>query len=317
MLYLHCGWMKTGTTSLRSALSGRREELAEAGIVLAQEWRVLTKELTGPQPDVAIGEFKRFLESHRDEDVLCSNEWLTSLAWKESSREAFLDLLTAAAEVMPVRCVWTLRRLDDLAVSVYLWLLLKGDPPLPLQRLAALPWVEETIIGMQRFEDAPLASTEYLEYDPEGRHNITLLAAMGLPAGLRAEIGEEMSAAPRHNTAVGHRQAAALLNAEALSARAGVAFDRGALQDAFDRGGFRFEGDSPCTLADVRTREVLHGRALRAAHQCGFDPYIRFFESSRIVAEQSPPDLSGAAVSDDDLARLVDHIRHSTPASRT
>jgi hypothetical protein len=311
MLYLHCGWMKTGTTSLRSALAEHRDALADAGMVFAQQWRSLTRDLSNSSAETAIVRFRSFLEGHSGEDVLCSNEWLTRLVWEEQSRESFEQLLAVAEEVMPVRCVWTLRRFDELIISVYLWLLRRADPPLPVQELHSFPGVEETIIGMRKLEDGVAASMEYLAYDSGGGHTRPLLCALGVPASLRQEIERKMTTSPRRNTAIGLRQAVALLNAEALSARSGAPFDRARLQMAFNVEGFRFESDAPCRLADAHTREVLHGRALKAARECEFEPYIRFFADAPIPLDQPPHDLGMEAIDDRNLACLVDHLRGS------
>lgn len=313
MLYLHCGWIKTGTTSLQAALAGHRAPLREAGVVYAQEWRVLTKALSGPRAETAIGEFRRFLEGHAGEDVLCSNECFTHLLWSEASREAFRALLVAAGEVMPVRSVWTLRRFDDLVASAFLWTLMEGDLEFSLEQSAAFPWVEETIGGMRELEDAFLGGVEYLRYDSGGRHNSEVLSSVGLSTELVEEIERELASAPRHNTAIGHKQAAALLDSAAVSARAGIALDRHVLRDAFRRGGFQFDEDRPCSPLDARTREVLHGRALKAAYETGLQPYVRFFEGSEIAEDRSPGDMGVASLGGEDLKRLVEHFHRRGP----
>lgn len=39
MLYLHCGWPRTGTTSLQAALFEHKDELAAGGTVYPDRWR--------------------------------------------------------------------------------------------------------------------------------------------------------------------------------------------------------------------------------------------------------------------------------------
>lgn len=311
MLYLHCGWMKTGTTSLRGALARQQALLEDAGLVYAQQWRTLTKSLKEPEPDVAIDEFRLFLESHRGEDVLCSNEVLTWAIWDDGAREAFCRLLSAAETVMPVSCIWTLRRADEAADSMYRWLLLRREMPSPADFATnASDRLARSFSGLRKLEQGSTVTFVYVKYDRRGAHNGRLLRSFGLTEETAAAVERELEGAPRLNSGLSHKQLVALCDPAALSAKAGVRLDRPVLRDAFEREAFRFEDDRPGAVFDDRAREGLHRRALAAAAASGLDAYSGFFEDTEIGKIAPNADLSLSALTDDDLSRLVEHLQH-------
>lgn len=277
-------------------------------MVYAEQWRPVAQSLPGPRAEAVIDECTRFLDEHADEDVLCSNELFTSLLWTEERREAFVALLAAAGEIMPVTCIWTLRRVDDLVVSYYLWTLSRRDPSLPVRQLTEFPRVEASITGSRALECAGVGRSVYVKYEAGGGHNAELLEACGLPAELVVAIEGEL-AGTRHNAAPSHKQAVALLNPEALSARSGVSLDRPELREAFARGGFQFENDGPCALVDETVRRVLRERAMTAARDCGFAPYIRLFGDAEFADSPQPVNMSADDLDDEDLAQLLNHLQ--------
>jgi hypothetical protein len=140
MLRLHCGWPRTSTTSLQNALFGCRGELVDAGLLYPEKWIAGGAshhglfELLGasPKPEGGLDDFKHFLSDHAERDIVFSVEGITYLLSSTEKLEAVLRLLAAAGEVMPVECVWTLRRLDETLVSFYLLRLALGfDLPPP------------------------------------------------------------------------------------------------------------------------------------------------------------------------------------------
>ena len=129
MLLLHCGWPRTSTTSLQTALYEHRELLARDGIVYPDKWRsstglthhglaeVLTAALGS---DVAFDEVEQFLGEHSHQDILFSAEILTQVVAHSPKRQALLRLMGIVRRVMPVKLIWTLRRTDDFVNSLFL-----------------------------------------------------------------------------------------------------------------------------------------------------------------------------------------------------
>lgn len=314
MLYLHCGWPKTGTTSLQSCLFEQQDRLAAVGLVYPRKWKsalgpthhgirdMLEESLANEH---AFDDFIVFLEAEDDRDVLISAEVLTTWLALDERRKAFVGFLNAVQQVTPVRCIWTLRRHDDQMKSSYLlWLKNTGGVHSVPRDRAGGAGLDERFAGMKHVEEAVAGEVVYLKYDPEGGHNQEILRAFGLDQQAAAAIGQELVRAPRLNTGVTYKQGVALLNAEALSARAGAELDRVALRDAFAHNGFEFEGDRPCDLVDLAAQRKMHEKALAAARRQGFAAYLEFFGEDEI---NGPSLKSGdtEAIGDADLKRLV------------
>lgn len=306
MLYLHCGWGKTGTTTLRAVLARHREDLAKEGIVLAQEWRSLTTSLA-ERPAEAIAEFTRFLATHREGDVLCANEGFMSGLWEEESKESFFALLAAAEETMPVRCVWTLRRYDELLSSFYTWRLPMGvqvrrlDDPGRESRLAA-----NLFEGLCELDRMAPGRNVYVKYESGGRHNAELLRRFGIGEELVGALDRELAREPRRNVAPTQKTAAALLNAEALAARYALPLREEDLREAF-RAGFRFDGDRRFVPFAPEAREKVHEEILALARDKGFEPYVRFFEEARVDPTPETP-VGPDVLDEDDVRRLASQV---------
>ena len=195
MIYLHCGLPKTGTCSLQAALVEHQDELAEGGILYPEKWR---REVDGSHNDLdgvlsasrqsqaPIAEFKRFLRLHADRDVLLSSESLFLWTTTDEGRDLLLRLLMVAEEVAPVRCIWTLRRLDEVACSWYRQIMLAGIKTAPAARF--LGGLKPSPAGLQHIEEA-IGEVKYVKYDVAGYHNAELLrdAAGRDRAGVRAD----------------------------------------------------------------------------------------------------------------------------------
>ena len=330
MLYLHCGWPRTATTSLQTALYELRDRLMDSGLLYPDEWRSRTDFTHHGLPallrasrdsEYALDDFKRFLEAHADGDVVLSSEGLTTWLGSEWQQEALVNLLSVAREVMPTRCFWTLRRHDQFLTS---WALLKlkmrtediapdRGPPRPpgADRLAC------KFAGMRRVEQALDGDVVYVKYDPSGEHNLELLRAFGLSGDLLVEIREALESGPRRHPSLSLKEAVVLLNVEALSARAGTAFDRATLKGVFMRSGFRrgefrFTDDRRCDLIDSNLRQAMHEQALEAARRQGVTSYVEFFADAEI--EQSVTvDLDPGIITDEDLERLVAELSAGEP----
>jgi hypothetical protein len=323
MLYLHCGWPRTGTSSLQAALFERRDELATGRIVYPERWLesarnpvhsglygVLRDSLDSPG---ALTDFERFLAAERDRDVLLSAEGLCNWLLTERKREALLGLLARAQAVMPLHCVWVLRRFDEAWSSLYLLGLRIGlDVPPPAAYLEGPPHPGDSFgaadpdalfAGMAAVEQA-VAAVEYLRYDARGSHSLELLRAAGAPAALVAEVAATLASRPRANVSLSHKQAAALLEVDALAARAGVGLDPAAIRAAIERGELRFRGDRRCELLDGATRRALHERALAAASRHGISAYPAFYERQEI-RDPAGHGVGPEALGEADLARLL------------
>lgn len=317
MLYLHCGWPRTSTSSLQAVLFEHTDRLADAGVVYPDRWRVrgnpthhgMAELLKASQEsESALDDFKRFLAGHAGEDVLLSAEVLTYWLRSSEKLEALQRLLAAAQEVMPTRCVWTLRRIDDFIGSMYLRQVTLRPPahlPPPTEFFENVGRPDRLFEGVCGVGEV-VGEVAYVKYEAGGAHNGALLRAFDLPEPLQTEIRERLEQGPRLNAGLSHKGAVAMLNLDVLSARAGVDLDRAALRAAFFRGDFRFEGDRPCELVGVGVKRALHERGLAAARQAGLTPYIEFFEADEIRGS-APVVLGPEILTDEDLRRLVAH----------
>lgn len=322
MLYLHCGWPRTSTTSLQAALYEHRDLLAAGGFAYPDQWSRRTSfhlahhglyELIdgSPESKARHGEFEEFLDTHADRDVLFSAEAITH--WLESSEreEAFLELLAMAQDVTPTKCVWTLRRFDELLESLYLLRLRRRvDVISPDDFFDQLRFQGYLFGAMRAVEDVLGAdNVTYVKYEAAGHHNDVLLQAFGVPEQARKTISEQLRGVPRLHVSLNHKEASAFACGEDLSARAGVGLDGGRLRAAFKDDGFKFEQDRPCELLEENVKTDLHEWALTASREDGITSYSEFFRSAEIDAPTSAG-LTAEAITDSDLESLLAHLRN-------
>lgn len=312
MLYLHCGWPRTSTTTLQVALFDHREQLAAAGALFPERW--LAKAMpthngladvlkAARQSDDPFDEFKSYLNDHAERDVLISAEFITTWILPIKQQDTLLGFLAAAREVVPTRCIWTMRRIDGAIRSLYLRRLALGyELPTPAEHSNRIRDLGGLFGGMQRMDDAMDGEVAYVKYDSRGSHYPELLDAFGISGEVRTSILAQLTAT-RLNVSVGHKQAVALLGVDALSARAGVELDRTLMGEAFHRGEFSFAEDWRCELVDGGVRRALHERALTDADRQGFTPYSQFFGEDEI--QSSTVDLGLDALTDEDVERLA------------
>jgi len=324
MLYLHCGWPRTSTSSLQAALGEHRNHLASVGIVYPEKWMTATGlgmthrglvELlkASAESDGAFDDFKGYLSEHRDQDVLFSAEILTEWLLAEDKQDALLALLSAAREVMPVKCVWALRRIDDATSSLYLRPQAVGaEVPRLAEQLESVYRLDYLFGGMRRIGDVLEDDVVYVKYDPDGGHNEQLLRAFDMPEQTVSAIVAKLEGSPRLNAQLSHKQVVALVHVDALSARAGVDLDSAVLRKAFYGGKFIFEQDWPCELVAEEVTTDLQERALAAANRQGFAPYSEFFGQIEINGS-SPTVLEPDAITDRDLRQLMDHLDAVVP----
>jgi hypothetical protein len=312
MIYLHCGWPKTGTTSLQAALVKREDRLGGMGVHYPREWRVragahrFVAVLTALQePGGSAEELERFVAGHASKDILFSSENLS--VWALGGKiETFLRFLAVLREAAPIRCIWTLRRADEMLHSVFRQMtFVKGKAP-EGPFLGELE-LGDLFAGMRMVEEA-VDEVRYVKYDSAGAHNAELLAAFDLPADVAAPIERELRSGARLNPSASEKAMAAVLNPDRLSARAGVALEPDGMRDAFRRG-FRFDRDRACVLAGYDERREKHERVLARARTWEFAPYLRFFEHEE-VGDRSPASaLDPETITDEDLNGLVARVR--------
>jgi len=222
MLFLHCGWPKTGTTSLQNALYMRRQELREVGFINAPQWRVLPDRLNGPEPGAAIDEFMQFAADNAESDVLISCETFMLMLLTEKRQDLFIQLVEAVQEVVPVVCVWTLRRWDEMVRSYYLWQLMTGFEPPPFDDYLKPMGIRGMFPGLRRFDEHMGGASVYCKFELGGSHNEQLLRIFRVPDEISADIRREWRCAPRLNVPPSHKQVAALLNVEWLSRKRAI-----------------------------------------------------------------------------------------------
>lgn len=318
MLYLHCGWPRTGTTSLQSALVKHEELLAAVGILFPDRWRARRNsshnglyEMVAPSSDSEgpLKDFERFLADQNGRDVLLSAEAITAWLQTDDTRKSFLRLLATAQDQMPTTCAWTLRRVDALFESMYLFRLERGlDTASPTHFFSDLRRQGFPFNGMHRVEEALNSDVVYVKYEPTGTHNNELLHAFAIPDEIVMAIENELNEGPHRNRRLSQKEAVAFGNLPALSARAGVNLSAHQLRAAFMGDRFRFEDDWPCKVMEEDMRKSVHEWALTAAREHGISSYLEFFEDVDLGAS-GPVGMDAELISEDDLRRLVDHLR--------
>jgi hypothetical protein len=315
MLYVHCGWPRTGTSSFQAVLSEQRDRLAEDDIVYPDRWQPRNSdahygiaELLEPsavEGSAAIEGFLGYLRSNAGRKVLISNEALSN--WLPAERrKPLIELLLAAREVTHVTCLWTLRRLDRWAASMYLHRIETGRPvPPPAEYfLECASVLADVVEGLREVSDALDGGTIYCRYDDAGAHHGEILRAVGVADPVRAEIEAGLRDGPRRNRGLSQKAAVALLHPDAVSARADVELSTARLREVFRRGDFKFAGDAPCELVETGVSRAVNAEVLKAARRVGFEPYVEFFGTEE-VEPSSPLSLEPDVLTGEDLSRLA------------
>lgn len=251
-------------------------------------------------------ELVRFLSSRgSDRELLMSAEALSYCLYPEKSQKALLRCLEALRSACEVRCVWTLRRIDDLTASLYLLQLSRGARlPSPEDYFDLAQELDLRFAGMRRVAATVGDEAAYVRYAEDGSHLAELLPALGVPEPLRSELSAELAAASRLNSALTQKQAIALLHLDDLAERAAAPLDLEALREAIYRGRLRLDGDRRCELVGSAVRRGLHERALAAAERQGFDAYLDFYAEEEVEAT-APVPLGAELIAAADLERIV------------
>lgn len=317
MLFAHCGMQRTGTSSLQAVLARQREALAAAGVDYPLRWRVRDShahyglvELLKPSPDreAALADLRAYLSSVEAGTVLLSSEGLAS--WLSEDRlPALLNFLRAAQAEVPVTCIWTLRSADEFLASMYLHQIMFGyRVPAPSEYfLENMHRLAGGMARMRQLEQALCTDFIYVKYEEDGSHNTEILTHVGLPADVRETLLGELRLGPRLNPSLSRKSAAAMLHIDAISTRAGMEVTRANLKQLAYVNAFRFQEDGPCVLVENAVRRHVHEVALSAAYECGFAPYIEFFERHEIEAA-SPTSTEPSVLTDEDIEQLMSHL---------
>lgn len=316
MMYLHCGWPRTSTSTLQAALLNRVDELAAAGIIYPKRWMAkagpthhgLSDLLKASQRSpAALSELTDFLVDHAEGDVLLSAESITLWLLSKEKQDALLALFAAAREVMPTRCIWTLRRFDEVMISLYLRQLGAGTQRgSPAEVLGGIQEPNLLFASMRRIADT-VGDAVHVKYELAGTHNHALLNAFDLPAEVSVLIQDQLESGPRRNASLSHKQVVTLLNLDALSARTGFELDGTVLRKAFRAGELEFEGDRRCEPVDVHVKRQIHERALTAARAQSFAPYVDFFADTEVSGGESVS-LGPEVITDEDAERLMSFL---------
>jgi hypothetical protein len=318
MLYLHCGWPKTGTTSLQGALARHQERLVDAGVIYPARWQraagrndfshngLLSTLKPFQVSEDGLDKFKGFLGACAGRNVLLSSESLFLLLLCEGLQESLFALLTAAQEVMPVTCIWTLRRFDEVLRSFYLQLALRGEQLANPSEFIATFLTTNIFPGMRRVEDVlGQDGVTYVKYNSSGQHNADLLDALGLQSEACNVVCQDLRTTIRRNRSRSHKEVVAAIHIDLLSERSGLTLERRELLQAFDRGDFKFTGDAPCVIGEQGVRAAVHEKMLRSACDNGIEPYVLFFAGDEIATSPPSVSLEPEVLTDDDLSELA------------
>jgi hypothetical protein len=310
MLYLHCGLAKTGTTTLQAALARRRSSLAAAGIIYPERWTANGDAhrlfLSDRAPETVIEDFTAFLATQADKHVVISNETFTVRLLKGEFRQVLVELISEARRIVPVRLIWSLRRLDDVIHSACLHRLILGLKSSLQDSMQGFD-VSSLFAGMAEMSQAA-DEVFYVRYEPTGEYELKMLNAMGMPSAVTRMVSEDLEAATRLNVGLTHKKTMVLLNLEQVSARCGTQLDGEQVRNAFRFSDFQFTHDRRCDLFSGEIRQGLHQQALDQARKFGISAYEDFFEDADVERPLSPTRGDADSLSDHDLRHLVAHL---------
>jgi hypothetical protein len=317
MLYLHCGWPRTATSSFQRALAANAEELAQAGLTYPAEWRhgdrlgeahhgladLLTRE---GEP---IGPIDRFQDDLRswEGDVLLSSEAISNwvVPWLAP---ALTRLLDSIREVSGVTTLWALRRMDGLLISMYLHQVLLGEQSSPSEwfdNRFETGWIEAFVRGHAAVVSLDEVGSAHVKYTDDGAHCGELLEAAGVPLALRRRIVRDIDTGPRTGERLTRKGVVTLTHLDQLSGRAGVELDRKRVTRAFYLGEVSFAEDAAFEAIDRQTAARVHEIALGVARAHGFGAYVDFFGDEEVEGTSSPSTIDLDLLTDDDLQRVV------------
>jgi hypothetical protein len=315
VIYLHCGWPKTGTTTLQAAVMRHRDRLGAAGILYPNAWRenestahvgLIRALRSGGKSSDGIDQFKRELTHHGNGDVLLSCEGVSNWVWGQDRYEALSSFLEVVQEVAPVTCIWTLRRFDEMVHSGCVHKLRMGFLSRSPREAMKASRPERMLPSICNLNDVVHGRALYLKYDTAGTHHTEMLRSLGLPQEASETLEFELASSSRFNRSPTRKELLVITHLKEVSAKTGVALNYQALSDAFHDDNFSFSEDGPCELAGPEARRDLHERALKTARDCGFAAYLRFFAHERLDDYPPPTVLDPTDLADEDLRRLTE-----------
>ncbi len=126
MLFIHIGMPKTGTTTLQRILSNNKNKLSRRNFIYPALWRDdeniahhgIGKALKSYDKNTTT-ELTDFLRYHRDKDIILSTESFSNLL-TYNDYPFFYNFLITCSQIMPVKIICALRRIDSFIESMCL-----------------------------------------------------------------------------------------------------------------------------------------------------------------------------------------------------
>jgi hypothetical protein len=315
VLYLHIGLPRTGTTSLQRLLAENARGLERADYAYPSRWRdregighhaLGTAVLAGSEGSAVRDDFLRYVSSRGPRHVVVSTESLSN-ALNRDRFPLLYDLLLACSASDRVKVVVTMRRMDALLASSYLYTMKWG-------RLSGLTvdqfieyrfdWISELFEKLHELREAQGVCSLELVTVVEGSDSTgPVLDAFGIDRSL---LGDAPPA--RLGRRLGLKAQAALSFRDEWAGEPGLDVDLPKLLREFDSGAFEFRGETyDFDVLGSETRTLVHKHALRAATQCGVQEYIDAFFGSEIEPRDRVT-VERSLISDADLDDLRAHL---------
>jgi hypothetical protein len=305
-LFLHIGMPRTGTTSLQRVLAGSGSVLEGAGYEYpdlgrdepgiahhALGWDVLAH---GAQSRAGRELLERLARA--DGNTIVSTETLSNgLAYAPA--EAFRSFLAAAMDVVDVEVIITLRRLDQMLASMYLFQVRAGNDPDPVDDFSErrLPWIDQVFGNLREMRlSGDWPSPVILTYRQGRDSTAPVLRAIGLDPAVLGEAER-----PLHGT-LGLKAQAFLGGLDELGDD--IPAGRSQLIYYFETGRFSFSDEVyEYDPFGYEARRRIHEHALASSIEHGIHEYEDAYRGERI--EPTPrTEIDSSLITDADLRDL-------------
>ncbi|MEM8664889.1 MAG: hypothetical protein AAGF49_12310 [Pseudomonadota bacterium] len=324
MLTFHVGLPKTATTAAQRVLSRSTETLSAAGIDYVDILRnregiahhslpaelLERRDADGPHARALVDRVKRTSARH----TIVSSEALTNVI-ASPRRMVFVDLLAEIAQVMPVRVVIVLRRVDDFFTSMYLQSAKVGEVTSPIEAYLSTRtmWSRGLFTGLRTIRRSPFEpSICVVKYEPGPAFLGRILGQ--IIGDARLLTSEELSG--RESGRLTTKAHAVLLNLDLVEERIGYSLKRFPLIRAMELGKLVFEDDTKSfSLLPRDEAEAIHRAALDAAQEAGENHYARYFRTS-VIKEKTLVSLAPDVLSDADIEAVAQYAKRTNQPTR-